>query len=45
MREYPSMALLITDPDRPSPKVWQPWYMEGKNYIYFDNLYLKSGPS
>ena len=23
------MALIVSESDRPSPKVWQPWYMEG----------------
>nr|XP_027214303.1 uncharacterized protein LOC113807276 [Penaeus vannamei] len=28
MRDMTSMALVVQERDRPSPKVWQPWYMD-----------------
>ncbi|XP_045600319.2 cell surface glycoprotein 1 [Procambarus clarkii] len=28
MRDMTSMAVVMPERDRPSPKVWQPWYME-----------------
>ncbi|XP_071528321.1 uncharacterized protein [Panulirus ornatus] len=28
MRDMTSMAVVVPERDRPSPKVWQPWYME-----------------
>lgn len=33
MREMTSMALVVPERDRPSPKVWQPWYMEGEETL------------